>query len=96
MFGPKELRHANGILNLDFVFLAGPGFACGIACVQVEGIETPALQQWLWRQHRIYTTPIGHAEFNGLRISPSVYSTLEEIDRFSEAMEWALRHGLPA
>ncbi len=92
-------RWAHRLLEDDRVRLhtsLKPGFACGIACVQVEGIETPALQQWLWRQHRIYTTPIGHAEFNGLRISPSVYSTLEEIDRFSEAMEWALRHGLPA
>jgi isopenicillin-N epimerase len=35
-----------------------------------------------------------HAEFRGLRISPNVYTTLEEIDRFAEAVEHALRYGV--
>jgi selenocysteine lyase/cysteine desulfurase len=72
------------------------GFACGIATVQVEGIATGELNSWLWNRHRIFTVAIHHAEFEGLRISPSVYSTLEEVDRFSEAMEHALRHGITA
>ncbi len=73
-----------------------PGFACGIATVEIEGIEPGALNSWLWEEHRIITTPITHAEFQGLRISPSVYTTLEELDRFAEAMEHAVDHGLPA
>ncbi len=72
------------------------GFACGIATVQVEGIDTGELNSWLWNRHRIFTVAIRHPEFEGLRISPSVYSTLEEVDRFSEAMEHALRHGITA
>jgi selenocysteine lyase/cysteine desulfurase len=72
-----------------------PGFACGIATVQVEGVETPALQAHLWSKHRIYTTPIGHEEFEGLRVSPSVYTTPEEIARFVDAMEDVIRNGLP-
>ncbi len=73
-----------------------PGFACGIANVHVEGLNTARLSDWLWKEHRIINVPIGHEECNGLRISPSVYTTLEELDRFSEAMEHALKHGLPA
>jgi isopenicillin-N epimerase len=73
-----------------------PGMACGIANVEVEGIATNALQQYLWTTHRIFTTPINHAEYTGLRISPSVYTTLEELDRFVDAMEHAIRHGVPA
>jgi selenocysteine lyase/cysteine desulfurase len=73
-----------------------PGFACGIANVHVEGVATNALQAHLWGVHKIFTTPINHAEFNGLRVSPSVYTTLEELDRFIEAVEGVLRHGLPA
>ncbi|NIW38901.1 MAG: aminotransferase, partial [Gemmatimonadetes bacterium] len=67
----------------------------GIATVEIEGIEPGALNAWLWQEHRIITTPITHDEFRGLRISPSVYTTLEELDRFSEAMEQAADHGLP-
>ena len=46
--------------------------------------------------NRIITTPINHTEFRGVRISPSVYTTLPELDRFVDAMEHVVRHGLPA
>ncbi|MFQ5889294.1 MAG: aminotransferase class V-fold PLP-dependent enzyme [Gemmatimonadota bacterium] len=72
-----------------------PGFACGIATVEIEGIEPGALAAWLWEKHRILSTPITHDEFRGLRISPSVYTTLEELDRFVEVMDLVIRHGLP-
>ncbi|MCH7571510.1 MAG: aminotransferase class V-fold PLP-dependent enzyme [Planctomycetes bacterium] len=73
-----------------------PKFSCGIANVYVEGIETSKLQQWLWKDHQILTVAINHEQFNGLRISPSVYTTMEEIDRFCDAMEHAITNGLPA
>ncbi len=71
-----------------------PGFACGIANVQVEGIDTGKLNQWLWDKHRILTVGIKHAEFTGLRVSPSVYTSLEELDRFGDAIEHVLKHGM--
>jgi len=71
-----------------------PGFACGIANVFVEGIDTAKLNQWLWDKHRILTVGIKHAEFTGLRVSPSVYTSLEELDRFGDAIEHVLKHGL--
>ena len=73
-----------------------PGFACGIANVGIEGEDMVALRNWLWYEHRIITVSINHAQFQGLRISPSVYSTLEEVDRFIDAMEFATKNGLPA
>ncbi len=73
-----------------------PGFACGIANVEIQGIDPAELNNWLWAEHRIVTTPINHAEFRGIRVSPSVYTTLEELDRFSDAMEHAATHGIAA
>lgn len=73
-----------------------PGFACGIANVEVVGVEPAALVQHLWRTHRILVTPIVHEEFKGLRVTPSLYTTREEIDRFAEAIEAVAEHGLPA
>ena len=72
-----------------------PGLSCGIATVQVEGIPTLALSDWLWTKHRIITTAIVHPQFEGLRISPSVYTTLPELDRFCDTLEHAIRDGLP-
>jgi hypothetical protein len=36
------------------------------------------------------------AEFNGLRVTPDIYTTLPEIDVFSDKMEEVLKKGLPA
>ena len=72
-----------------------PGLACGIATVQIEGVDTGELREYLWDEHRILTVAIRHAEFEGIRVSPSVYTTLQEIDRFSDIMEGVIRHGLP-
>ncbi|HEV8238052.1 MAG TPA: aminotransferase class V-fold PLP-dependent enzyme [Thermoanaerobaculia bacterium] len=70
--------------------------SCAIGLVHVEGIDTRALQTHLWERHRIMTTPIVHAEFNGLRVTPNVYTTLAEVDLFAETMEGIVRKGLPA
>ncbi|MHC4493339.1 MAG: aminotransferase class V-fold PLP-dependent enzyme [Planctomycetota bacterium] len=71
-----------------------PGFACGIATVGVEGIDPGKLTDWLWKKHRILVTGIKHKDFEGIRVSPSVYTTLEELDRFGDAMEHVIRNGL--
>jgi isopenicillin-N epimerase len=70
--------------------------SCGIALIHVDGLDTEKLQAWLWDKHRIMTTPIVHKEFNGLRITPSVYTTLDELDTFSSRMEQVLKTGIPA
>ena len=76
--------------------ILAPGMACGLANVEIVGVEPGELTNWLWQEHRIIVTPIGHAEFQGIRVTPSVYTTLEELDRFIDAMEHVATHGLPA
>jgi selenocysteine lyase/cysteine desulfurase len=71
-----------------------PGFACAIATFAVDGLPAAELQGWLWSKHQILTTPIQHAEFEGLRVSPSVYTHPAELERFCEAVERALAQGL--
>jgi selenocysteine lyase/cysteine desulfurase len=68
--------------------------AGGIALFNVDGLETPKLQAWLWAKHRIITTPIVHPEFHGLRITPSVYTTLDEVDRFGDVVLQAIKAGV--
>ena len=43
-----------------------PGFACGIATAGVDGLDTGALRDWLWRKHGILTVAIRHPEVDGL------------------------------
>ena len=60
------------------------------------GLDTRKVAEHLWKHHHILVTPIVHPEFSGLRISPSVYTTVEEIDQLSETMEWIAEKGIPA
>ena len=69
-------------------------FACGIATVQIQEIDSGDLSGWLRRRHGIVVTPIRHDQFEGIRVSPSVYTTPQEIDRFASAMEAVIRNGL--
>ena len=50
-------------------------------------MPTPKLVARLWEKWRIIATPIVHAEYEGARITPNVYTTTEEIDIFAAAME---------
>jgi isopenicillin-N epimerase len=68
--------------------------SCAVGTVEIDGIEPGALQQHLFNNHRIFTTPIVHPEFKGIRVTPSVYTATEELDRFCEAMETVAKNGL--
>src|SRR5689334_4112172 len=67
-----------------------------IALFQVDGIDNVKLGQWLFDQHRIVNTPIVHAEFKGIRITPNVYTTLDEIDLFADKVLEATKKGIPS
>ena len=69
--------------------------SCAIANVQIEGLNPSAIGDYLFANHRIFTTPIIHDEFQGIRITPNVYTTLSELDRFCGVMETIARKGLP-
>jgi selenocysteine lyase/cysteine desulfurase len=71
-----------------------PGFAGAFATVGVEGIKSGDLAAHLFAKHRIFTVGISHPQFDGLRVSPNVYTTLDEVDRFADAMERVIANGL--
>ena len=68
--------------------------AGAIALVSVAGLEPGKLGTWLLDKHRVVTTPIVHAEFSGLRITPNVYTTTDEIDRFADLVLSAIKRGI--
>ena len=73
-----------------------PNQSCAIANVQIVGLDQGAIGSYLFSKHHIFTTPIVHEEFTGIRITPNLYTTLGELNRFCEVMETIARKGLPA
>jgi selenocysteine lyase/cysteine desulfurase len=69
--------------------------SCAIANFKIDGIDPVAIGGHLMSKHKIFTTPIVHEEFTGIRITPNVYTTLWELDRFCEVVADIARKGLP-
>lgn len=69
--------------------------SCAIANFKIEGIDPVQIGNYLMSKHKIYTTPIVHEEFTGIRITPNVYTTLWELDRFCEIVAKIAKNGLP-
>jgi len=72
-----------------------PNQAWGLANVSLEGVDVSKAYDFLWTKYRIITAAIKHAEYQGLRVTPNVYTTLEELDTFSTAIEDLLKNGAP-
>jgi selenocysteine lyase/cysteine desulfurase len=71
-----------------------PAQSCGLANVGIEGLDPAKIAAYLWEKKRIIVTAIGHPACPGLRVTPNVYTTLQEVDTFAEAMEGVIRNGL--
>jgi len=71
-----------------------PRQSCGLATFSIDGIDPVQLAGHLFEKYRIISTAIVHEEFRGLRITPNVYTTLEEIDTFCEAVERVIQKGM--
>ena len=63
-----------------------PERSCGIGLLHLDGIDPAALKTRLWDKYRIITVAIKHAEFNGLRVTPNVDTSAEDVDVFVEAV----------
>lgn len=70
--------------------------AAGIGLVSFDGLAPNDVVSWLLNKHRIVTTPINHDEFSGIRVTPNVYTTIDEVDLFAEKMLYALKFGMQA
>jgi len=80
-----------------------PGQTWGLAVVSIDGIDSNKLVPYLWDKYRIVITTVGHENirtpslsYRGLRVTPNIYTPLEEIDTFVGAIQGVLRNGLPA
>jgi isopenicillin-N epimerase len=68
--------------------------SCGITLVNIDGIEPGKLGSHLMDKHGILVTPIVHKDFQGLRVTPNVYATIDEIDTFGDLMQRIAQKGL--
>jgi selenocysteine lyase/cysteine desulfurase len=68
-----------------------PSHSGAFGTIHFETMDPGKLTEALLTKHNIVVTPIGFPGVNGIRVSPNVYTSVAEIDRFCEAVESILR-----
>ncbi|MBK8724247.1 MAG: aminotransferase class V-fold PLP-dependent enzyme [Saprospiraceae bacterium] len=61
--------------------------SCGIANVGVPSIKPAELSKILFEKYQIFTVAIDYANVHGCRITPNIYTTTEELDKFIIAIK---------
>jgi selenocysteine lyase/cysteine desulfurase len=91
----RWMRRLHGRKGVKIHTSFDPAMGCAIGNVGLEGVHPEKLADHLWNVRRLIVTPILHEEFQGLRITPNVYTTLGDVDAFAEEMERVIEKGLP-
>src|SRR5262245_59844473 len=77
------------VLNSD-----DPRQSCGIGALSIDGIGAQELTERLEREYRIHVRPrFVEGELDCIRVTPNVFTTLEEVDFFAEAIETIVKKG---
>ncbi len=67
---------------------------CAIGNFSIEGTDPNKVTQHLFTKYKIIATPIVHDEFTGIRVTPNIFTTLNELDRFCGVIEGLVKKGL--
>ncbi|MBV8206303.1 MAG: aminotransferase class V-fold PLP-dependent enzyme [Acidobacteria bacterium] len=85
-----QVKGATLLVGLD------PNLSGAFATIQFDGVDPGKLASTLLEKYNIVVVPItgpamkGKPQFTGIRVSPNVYTSTEEIDTFCEAVEKAV------
>jgi selenocysteine lyase/cysteine desulfurase len=63
-----------------------PDFSCGVGCLSIDGIPAEELRTKLFSKFKIIATSVKIENLEGLRVSPNIYTAIEDLDRFAEAV----------
>ena len=77
---------ARAIPNLVFNTPAALERTCAIPNVGVKGMTPAVLAKTLLEKHKIWTVAINRPGVQGMRITPQLFTTTAELDRFVKAL----------
>jgi selenocysteine lyase/cysteine desulfurase len=68
-----------------------PAQSCGIGFLSFKGVDAGKMHDALLNKHNIVTARVAHEEYDGLRVTPHIYTTLREVDYFADCVEKELK-----
>lgn len=63
-----------------------PEFSCALAMFSIDGKKPQDIEQQLLNKYKIHTTVIEWENLHGIRITPHIYTTLQELDKLVAAI----------
>lgn len=79
-----------------------PEQSCGLGTFTVQGMDMAKLSQILFDKHKIYSITVGVPPEEekgetviGMRVTPSIYTALRELDMFIDLVTYYVKNGLP-
>ncbi len=81
--------------NIYFNTSFDDSLSCAIGNFSINGVDPSEIGAFLHSKHKIFTTPIIHDEFKGIRITPNLYTTTQELDRFCNIIREISKTGIP-
>ncbi|CAN5538972.1 aminotransferase class V-fold PLP-dependent enzyme [soil metagenome] len=88
----NRLRDLPGI---TFNTSSDPEQFCAIGNFSIEGGDVTKITEFLMARHKIIATPIVHDEFTGIRVTPNIFTSFRELDRFCQVIENLVKKRLP-
>jgi selenocysteine lyase/cysteine desulfurase len=84
-----QLYWTSKVRDMPHIIMNTPGDperTCAIANVGIRGIRPEALGDILLKKYKIYSAPIDGAGVHGCRITPNIYTSLDELDALVKAL----------
>ncbi len=80
----EKVKHLS---NVKFRSSAKDEWSCAIAHFSVDGWTAGEIEVWLMNNKKIHSTPITYRKLDGIRITPSVYTSLKDLDKLVEGVK---------
>lgn len=65
-----------------------PEYSGALSHFSIEGMEAGKIESELFAKYKIHTTPVKWEKLDGVRVTPHVYTTLQDLDRLLEAINY--------
>ena len=80
----KQIKDLPGV---HFHTSFNPKFSCVIGLVSIDGMKPGEVVSSLFTNYKIHTTGIEWENISGVRVTPHVYTTLRDLDKFVKAID---------
>lgn len=77
----------SNVPGIQFFTSKKPKYGCAIGCFGIEGKKPGDISETLFRDWKIHTVGIEWEKIKGVRITPNVYTTTEDLDKLVSAIK---------